>query len=412
MRYLHSTNTVGLRVDDVYPAGFVEFIYYPMDSSDVLWRAFLALDFNNDEIIYRGRASDEGDLSSATFMAMSELELVEDTLFDSTMVVDSTDSIYDTTYTVDTIISYAETRCSFQSTDFHLELDQIVTSHYNGEPYIKVVWILRNIDTGDLDDGKCVFHFDGDVPDDFWDDDVPIEFPSKSSACQMASYSDSNCVGFIWLSGGENHTLENTLDWFHLGINNDSLISLIDGDFWRNTEHFVVDSAGDTTYPPWADSIYGDAGVGLLFSLPDMSSGDVETLSFYLAAAPTPDSFAALVDSFANVEENRYSENLPQKIHIVAYPNPFNSSVKIGISNSFVSSSYEERNEKIRVEICNIMGNIIAIPRERNRSNRGQKQETTEWLWHPDKSISSGVYLVRILTGDGQTATKKILYIK
>jgi len=33
-------------------------------------------------------------------------------------------------------------------------------------------------------------------------------------------------------------------------------------------------------------------------------------------------------------------------------------------------------------------------------------------LWRPDKSVSSGIYLIRAATSDGKTATKRIVYLK
>jgi len=33
-------------------------------------------------------------------------------------------------------------------------------------------------------------------------------------------------------------------------------------------------------------------------------------------------------------------------------------------------------------------------------------------IWQPDEAISSGVYLVRATTDDGQQITKRIVYLK
>jgi len=390
-RYLHRTGKVQLRVDDVYPLGFVEFIYQPLDSSDVLWRAFLALNFslNDNSVIYHGRANDEGELADISFHTVSTLQLFEDTLFDTTMIIDSTDTAeYDTTYEVDTIISSAESRCAFATSDFRLQIDQIVNSNYNYEPYIEVMWILTNTGEDNLMDGVGVFHFDGDVPDVYFDDDIAIGFPEKVSACQMASSEDEQCVGFIWLAGGMIHQLENTLDWFHYGVDTDSLLSLIQGEFWFGSE-YCSDTAGsgDTICPVWVDSLYGDVGIGVLFSIPNLASAETETLSFFLAGAPDPDSFAAIADSIAKIKSIQ-NTNISDKPTISINPNPFNSICVISCptANKF--------------QIIDLNGRMISTI----------NTETGTITYNPG-NIPSGIYFICGYIPDG-VVYKKLIYIR
>ena len=386
-RYLHRTGTVRLRVDDVYPLGFVEFRYNPMDTADVLWRAFLAMSFyhGTSRVLYSGRANDEGNLAIPDFFSLSPLELFEDTLFDSTMVVDSVSDTthYDTSYTVDTIITQAESRCSFISTDFYIEVEQVVSSHYNGEPFVKIIWIIRNNSSDTYTDGRFVFHFDGDVPDSRFDDDVAIGFPEKNAACQMASPSDSTCVGFIWLSGGWDYQIENTLEWFDRGLNNDSLFTLIDGNFWAGSEY--CDSTG-TVCPVFVDSLYGDVGVGIIFSVGDLPPGAEDTLEFYLAAAPNPDSFYAIADTLVGIHERAPQIVRPRSPEISAYPNPFNGVCEISCPGA------------VRFDIFDIRGGRVL-------------SAAGDHIRFDAAGLRSGIYLIRA-TGKNFVAYRRIIYLK
>jgi len=37
---------------------------------------------------------------------------------------------------------------------------------------------------------------------------------------------------------------------------------------------------------------------------------------------------------------------------------------------------------------------------------------SSEFIWHPDESIKSGIYIVRAMTEDGRTIAKRIVYLK
>ncbi|MCD6595217.1 hypothetical protein J7L68_06045 [bacterium] len=52
--------------------------------------------------------------------------------------------------------------------------------------------------------------------------------------------------------------------------------------------------------------------------------------------------------------------------------------------------------------------------RSPDRDNRHREMSPTirTFIWHPDKSISSGIYFVRARMADGWTITKRIVYLK
>ncbi len=383
-RYLHRTGTVSLRVDDVYPLGFVEFRYSGLDTNDVLWRAFLGMSFylSGGRVLYNGRANDEGELTNIVFSTDQSLQLFEDTLFDTTVVVDSGE----TTYTVDTIIVSAESRCAFLSNDHRIRVEQIVSSHYNGEPFIKVTWMISNVSGDYFTDGKFVFHFDGDVPDSRFDDDVAIKFPEKNSACEMASFTDQHCAGFIWLSGGTDYVLESTLDWFERGLNRDSLFNLIDGRFWWGSEYCETDSS-DTVCPIFIDSLTGDVGVGIIFSVGDLPPGAVDTFEFYLAAAPNPDSFYAIADTLVGIREETAEISVPRTPRISAYPNPFNGVCEISCPGAE------------RFEIFDLRGQQVFSAHATGR------------VRFDATGLRSGIYLVRA-EGKDFVAFRRIIYLK
>ena len=121
--------------------------------------------------------------------------------------------------------------------------------------------------------------------------------------------------------------------------------------------------------------------------------------------------------------------SLPARISLNVSPNPFNSSCAITISTNSVSREYAKQNGIDEIIIYDLKGNIVHNYSERglptsidnssgNRyrgmsSNRHQEMSPTEYkfIWHPEKSISSGIYFVRA-NFDGQTITKRVVYLK
>jgi hypothetical protein len=108
------------------------------------------------------------------------------------------------------------------------------------------------------------------------------------------------------------------------------------------------------------------------------------------------------------------TSSLPERISLSAHPNPFNSAVTIGIDKRSESS-----NPLSRIEIFDVNGRIVDniavgaygirpgnVSRSLTRTDRG-------FVWRPDVSIPSGVYLVRANIEDsGKSESIRIIYIK
>ena len=118
----------------------------------------------------------------------------------------------------------------------------------------------------------------------------------------------------------------------------------------------------------------------------------------------------------------------PEEFTIDVYPNPFNSSCAITVSGGRGLASQTLTN----IKVYDLRGNVVYAPSiPRSLSPRGERDDATVWdgsespspwgegfgmrgkyIWQPDKSIASGIYLVRATTKDGQTITKQIVYLK
>ncbi|MCD6502350.1 T9SS type A sorting domain-containing protein, partial [bacterium] len=99
--------------------------------------------------------------------------------------------------------------------------------------------------------------------------------------------------------------------------------------------------------------------------------------------------------------------SLPEEFSISAYPNPFNSAVNISLSAGVGAS--DARSGQVGIEIFDISGRLVAdLP----VTNCGSPQFVpTPQIWTPEKSLGSGVYLVRAKIGDKEI-TKRIVYLK
>ncbi|MCD6501467.1 C10 family peptidase, partial [bacterium] len=119
------------------------------------------------------------------------------------------------------------------------------------------------------------------------------------------------------------------------------------------------------------------------------------------------------------------SPKRPAFLSLFAYPNPFNSAVKISIDYESEScrrrveqvgcgpaggvGASDARSVQVGVQIFDITGRLVA---DLHATNCGVPQFVpTPVIWQPEKSLSSGVYLVRAKIGDNNI-TKRIVYLK
>jgi len=109
----------------------------------------------------------------------------------------------------------------------------------------------------------------------------------------------------------------------------------------------------------------------------------------------------------------------PDNMNLSAYPNPFNSSVTISLSVTPATSLVipgSTRNPEI--EVFDITGRKIAEITPPAPLDRGEQEKSSlsrgdleGLVWQPDKSLGSGVYLVRARFGD-ESVSKRIIYLK
>ncbi|RKZ33350.1 hypothetical protein DRQ33_04395 [bacterium] len=81
------------------------------------------------------------------------------------------------------------------------------------------------------------------------------------------------------------------------------------------------------------------------------------------------------------------------------------------------------------IEIFDIRGNVVTpysdgkpssfVPLDKGDRNRastkvsgGSASAQGVYIWTPNESIASGIYLVRVTTKDGLTTTKRVVYLR
>ncbi len=115
-------------------------------------------------------------------------------------------------------------------------------------------------------------------------------------------------------------------------------------------------------------------------------------------------------------------EALPEEISLCAYPNPFNSAVSIAVD--FPSSQYWNSSD-LKIEIFDISGRRLeaaepldAMPEE-SRYDSSKRRSSIKpnsaviYVWCPEESLPSGIYLVRAVFGDSDVSqSQRILYLK
>jgi hypothetical protein len=161
-----------------------------------------------------------------------------------------------------------------------------------------------------------------------------------------------------------------------------------------------------------------------------MSNGDYAVAGVHSAGLTRCLGFR--VDSLGNHVPAVIAETtlLPSTFSLSAYPNPFNSSVTItldcrGLINQTPTVEIFDLNgRKIDVIARRAEPNEAISPNNRSSVPLDTRRDAVsinncEFVWQPDESLPSGVYLVRARVGGrgdlaptGQAATKRIVYLK
>jgi len=169
---------------------------------------------------------------------------------------------------------------------------------------------------------------------------------------------------------------------------------------------FKTDSDGNV----WWNYPYGGDGEQVANSLIGTSTG-----GFVLAGYNDSDSteaddiYVIETDENGNTDWINDKPLIPTDVVLTAYPNPFNSSCAITVNVEAF------RETPLKVEIFDLRGNVVAVSDGRLAVSNDNRQPTTdnrEFIWTPDETIASGLYLVRARTEDGQTTVKRIVYLQ
>ncbi len=156
--------------------------------------------------------------------------------------------------------------------------------------------------------------------------------------------------------------------------------------------------------------------VHYMWFLPDMDATSIDcwvkvTSIEFPNASDMSDAPFTLRDSAAIHE----TVALPQRTSLSISPNPFNSSCKIRVQG-FEGSRIQG------IEIYDLNGRLVTPHSSRqgrdsfvplNKGDRGDASASAQgvYIWRPDESISSGIYLIRASLGDFKIS-RRIIYIK
>jgi len=117
------------------------------------------------------------------------------------------------------------------------------------------------------------------------------------------------------------------------------------------------------------------------------------------------------------------TEKVPVTIDLNVYPNPFNSSCVISVSGEWSAVGDDNRQPPTanRIEIYDLRGTLQlrSVPSDNRSLSGGCRAESRQvetnnnhtFIWRPDESISSGIYLIRVKK-DEQIIQKRVVYLK
>ena len=146
----------------------------------------------------------------------------------------------------------------------------------------------------------------------------------------------------------------------------------------------LVMMGGDTMY-------YGEGSIGEHTLWLAEGIGPVKFYDIEIEEEETTETYSVLLDySISEINAKPYS--MPNRPSIELYPNPFNSSCAIATTAG------------TKIAIYDLNGKLI--------DDFKHHTPATEFIWTPDKTVGSGVYLVKAMTEDGKQITKRIVYLR
>ena len=94
----------------------------------------------------------------------------------------------------------------------------------------------------------------------------------------------------------------------------------------------------------------------------------------------------------------------PHTLSLTAFPNPFNSSCAITAPKG------------AEIEIYDLRGTLRlrSVPDDSEARSLSEVETTDNltFIWMPDETIASGIYIVKARTEDGRTASKRVVYLR
>ncbi|MCD6532404.1 right-handed parallel beta-helix repeat-containing protein, partial [bacterium] len=111
----------------------------------------------------------------------------------------------------------------------------------------------------------------------------------------------------------------------------------------------------------------------------------------------------------------------PQKIEISVYPNPFNSSCLITVPAGARVEIYDLRGRLVYTSPSSASlrsapsptgGEGKTYPLPPGEGGAKRRVRASKYIWSPNQSVPSGIYLIRAMTEDGQVAEKKVVLIR
>jgi len=129
------------------------------------------------------------------------------------------------------------------------------------------------------------------------------------------------------------------------------------------------------------------------------------------------DIYIIKTDSLGNVDWVKDIPGKPQEISLNVSPNPFNSSCAITVNVGAF------RETPLQIKIFDLLGNLVStfysdgkpssfVPLNKGDSDADLSAEQRVYIWHPDETIPSGLYLVKAKKDNGQTIMKKIILLR